>query len=100
MRQAVFSPDGLLVASGDCFNSGSLWDASCPLPRDWDKSALMAALKADGRLEGLRRAAWLAPLDLEALELLASETARSATNEWQRSEANFLKDRALRARTR
>lgn len=87
----ALSPDGLLVASGDLAHAGSLWDASCPLPHAWDKGALVSALKADNRIEGLRRAAWLSPGDAEVLRLLAAATERAATNDWQRSDARFLK---------
>ncbi len=99
IQHAAFAPDGLRVATGDTAPTSSLWDASCPLPQGWNQSTLVRALLRDGRLEALRRAAWLAPENPDVLSRLAAATAAEPGPTAQ-PEAAFLGARAARQRDR
>jgi hypothetical protein len=96
IRHAAFAPDGIRLGSGDVGPTGTLWDASCPLPVGWDREALLRALLRDGRLPSLRRAAWLAPENADVLNRLATATAVDEPQPRGQPEADFLRQRAAR----
>jgi hypothetical protein len=93
IAHATFAADGWRIGSGDIPPTGTLWDAGCPLPKGWDRTALTAALVRQGSLEALRRAAWLNPKDGTILRRLAKATRQESTDPWRDSEARFLERR-------